>query len=56
MWWVQIQWCFQKRGDSDLEKLSFHYKKLKNNLSVTQPMGAQSETTENTAFCSLLPT
>ena len=54
-WWVQIL-CFQKRGDSDLEILSFHWKKLKKNLSVTQPMGAQSETTENIAFCSLLPT
>ena len=28
----------------------------KKNLLVTQPMGAQSETTENITFCYLLPT
>ena len=53
-WWVEIQ-CFQKRGDSDLEILLFHQKKLKNNLLVTQSMGSQSETTENITFCYLLP-
>ena len=31
-------------------------KEIEKNLSVTQPMSAQSETTENIAFCSLLPT